>query len=590
MHWKLKRTFVNLASLLAIARAAQFTLQMAEDLGKIENLSLDQSTVNSQQACDTNPDMSNGEEAVNLASRPSLTTTTESADPKGGEGNETHVTEEPICTASAENEDCGSLWTTNNIPVVSAIDRFNDRGEIPYRNAVFRSSHNSYSGGSRRSIEEQLNAGVRFIEFDIHAAGFADNGDFRLGHNAPGLEVSHDGTNPKSILLSDWLRLVEQWSARNPTHAPITLGLDMKDNLSDVREAAHGNVGALNEIIVNVLGTKLVRPSQFETKGRLGQGPTVNQLRGRILVVLSGDLDSRLFYRWDVGARPAVAMNSLGWIVEVHDSGIGRLGSMFSRFQNLWYWTGRRTTDGHITWLRHGKYDSGVDPAVTINDNNDIVEVHKSGSRDTLWCRYGKLGDNGDIRWSPPVKYDAGIQPTVRFADLGSSDLREIHASQQHPNEFWDWRGKIDFHTGSVTWGAHGRTSDSPYSKESTEAGAVSLTVSAASSSSAVPVPGTLRYSTSDGRQGRIRHEQFAFVEFQQNNNPALVDDGTFFHANRASAREWVTLQRHAGFSVRQWGFNNLEYAINPPANFPATDNPFEKWYLDYTDSIGAIE
>lgn len=501
-----------------------------------------------------------------------------------------HATTEIAHPEVTDDYTCGTLWKMNQVPVVSAIDRESDEGERPYRSAIFRATHNSYSGGSRRSIEEQLDSGVRFIEFDIHAAGFGESGDFSLGHNAPGQEVSHEGTNPESNRLSEWLQLIARWSSLHQLHAPITIGLDMKDNLSDAASAARGNVGALNEIIEKYLGDVLVRPSEFEMDGRLASGPTVNQLRGRILVVLSGDVDSRSFYRWDVGNRPAVAMNASGWIVEVHDSGTGTLGSLFPRFQYLWYWTGRRMQDGRIKWLRHGKYDSGIDPAIAINNSNDIVEVHKSGSKDTLWCHYGKLDEHGEIAWSPAIKYDTGVSPTVAFTNLDSTNVREIHSSENQSNEFWTWRGNIDVKRQVISWSEHGRTSDAPFSKESTQSAGIMLTVSASASPNTVPVPGTLRYTTSDGRQGRIRHEQIAFIEYQQNNATALIDDGIFFHAGKAGAREWITLQRHAGYSVRQWGFNSIAHAVTPPANFPATDHPFEQWYRSYMDSIGAVE
>src|SRR5437763_1583944 len=49
---------------------------------------------------------------------------------------------------------------------------------LPFASAVFRATHNSYSGnvdGSKGSIVSQLDRGVRFLEFDIHDNGYATN-------------------------------------------------------------------------------------------------------------------------------------------------------------------------------------------------------------------------------------------------------------------------------------------------------------------------------------------------------------------------------------------------------------------------------
>jgi hypothetical protein len=93
---------------------------------------------------------------------------------------------------------------------------------LPFASAVFRATHNSYSGnvdGSKGSIVSQLDSGVRFLEFDIHDNGYATNHDYSIGHSAPGDLVDHGG-NPSSNLLRDWLRTVSDWSAAHPDAAP----------------------------------------------------------------------------------------------------------------------------------------------------------------------------------------------------------------------------------------------------------------------------------------------------------------------------------------------------------------------------------
>ena len=58
----------------------------------------------------------------------------------------------------------------------------------PYNEAIFRSTHNSYSGHERGSIVAQLDAGIRQVEFDFHDNDYASEG-FRLGHSSVGSEV-----------------------------------------------------------------------------------------------------------------------------------------------------------------------------------------------------------------------------------------------------------------------------------------------------------------------------------------------------------------------------------------------------------------
>src|SRR5262249_47518601 len=143
--------------------------------------------------------------------------------------------------------------------VVSDSPVFND--------AYFRSTHNSYEGGTRHSIIAQLDAGVRFLELDLHDNAFSTYRDYRIGHDEPGDRVSHDNGNPATNLLTDWLALIRGWSLAHPQHAPITLGLDTKDDLTDNHNASRGNMAALNERLVAVFGEQLFRAEHFALAG-----------------------------------------------------------------------------------------------------------------------------------------------------------------------------------------------------------------------------------------------------------------------------------------------------------------------------------
>ncbi|EWM11261.1 hypothetical protein [Kutzneria sp. 744] len=234
----------------------------------------------------------------------------------------------------------------------------------PFASSVFLATHNSYSGnvdGAKNSIPYQLDHGVRFIELDVHDNDYAANHDYSIGHGGPGDRVDHAG-NPASNLLHDWLAVIAGWSAAHPTHAPLVVMLDLKDDLTDNYSFAAGNLTAVNQELQSAFGSSILHPADY-----VGT-PSVDSLRGRVLPLLSGDAGTRTEYKRDVGYHPAVAINSHGQIVEVHDSGAGA----------LWYWTGTVAADGTVTWLRHGKYDSGTTPAVALNDAGQLVEVHQS--------------------------------------------------------------------------------------------------------------------------------------------------------------------------------------------------------------------
>src|SRR4029077_6447964 len=133
--------------------------------------------------------------------------------------------------------------------------------------------------------------------------------------------------------------------------------LDLKSSLSKKRSYGEGNLTFLNARLRSILGKKLYSAEELH-----GTWPSVEALRNRFIVVLSGNFESRREYVWDTGRNPAVASNSLGNVVEVHNSGDG----------NLWYWSGKRSPDGSVRWMRHGCYDTGQKPAVAIN-NNGVV-------------------------------------------------------------------------------------------------------------------------------------------------------------------------------------------------------------------------
>jgi hypothetical protein len=425
--------------------------------------------------------------------------------------------------------------------------------DLPFASAVFRATHNSYSGnisGARGSIPQQLDAGVRFVELDIWSGSYASTGDYQIGHGSAGDQVDHTGGNPAGNQLRAWLTTVDTWSATHPAAAPITVMLDLKDDLTTRTSYAAGNFAALNQEIGDVFGPRLDRG--LDAHGPLG---SIGSLRGRVLVLLSGSAAARTGYLGDTGSNPAIAINDNGQVVEVHDNGSG----------SLWYWTGQYGADGHLTWLRHGKYDTGKDAAVALNDAGAVAEVHQAASGSNLWYRVGRLDSTGEITWSAATKYDTGVLPTIAFPDRTTSAVREIHQSQNNGQD-WNWIGTAG--ATSITWTTHASTADARFPTTTATAAGRSVTVAA----------GTLTATTDRAPAERIRYPQVAFVEYQDGDSTELKT-GALFWAATAADKTFILAARQAGVSARGWDFDSASLATDPLANYPATNTPNAAWY-----------
>ncbi|MEZ4220127.1 MAG: hypothetical protein R3B13_04290 [Polyangiaceae bacterium] len=468
---------------------------------------------------------------------------------------------------------------TSGAPGSGATGSGGGSASIKYTDAAFYASHNSYSPGTDLgSLTDQLDAGVRFLELDVHDNDYAAQG-FRVGHDAPGNAVALGAGNPTTAKLPDWLSTIATWSKAHPTHAPITLGLDLKDSLEDNPSYAAGNLAALNQVIEQAFGGALFKPVSSGL-------PTVDALRGRVLVVMSGDHATRQAYVRDEGKNPSVAINGKGQVVEIHDSGGG----------DLWYWTGSLTS-GSVKFARHTRYDTGKNPAVLLDDSGLVVEVHENPSNSQLYYRVGKLTAALEVTWQgaggkPFPGNDNGQNPSLGWVSKGAS-LREVHQSPS-TSQHWYWDGTLNAAKTDITWTRKsadgGKTSDPLYDATTTSSTAGKVKVSTGSSG---PFANdVLLLAVGTGAGSRIRYPQSLFVEVQPGNSE-LEQDGLWFFAGDArdsGDRAWVSAQRSAGKLVRLWVFNDAKYATTPVVNFGATDTPLAGWYGSYCTSVGCIK
>lgn len=172
-----------------------------------------------------------------------------------------------------------------------------------YADAVFRATHNSYSGDDRGSVRDQLDGGVRLLELDFVFGDYRQHG-YRLGHGFAGASVQLAHGNPGELRLERWLTAIAAWSDENPGHTPIAVLLDPKGDLTGPDSFADGNLGALNAKVRAAFGARLY------PAGSLGADepwPDVDDLRGRVICVLSGAFATRSGYLTDGGREPAVA-------------------------------------------------------------------------------------------------------------------------------------------------------------------------------------------------------------------------------------------------------------------------------------------
>ncbi|MFX0041024.1 MAG: Ca2+-dependent phosphoinositide-specific phospholipase C [Promethearchaeota archaeon] len=178
--------------------------------------------------------------------------------------------------------------------------------DIPYNKAFFKTSHNSYE----HSIREQLNKGVRGLEYDIHDDKIQELGDFEVYHLQNHIDclLNVDG-NPNDLLLSNWLKVLDNWSSeQNKDHAPITLFVELKDSIIDSNNEPEELFGIkkLNKIIIDSFKPKTLFTFKDFRENNF-KWPTVREMKGKVLIVLvsywggywaasEGGFESRLKY------------------------------------------------------------------------------------------------------------------------------------------------------------------------------------------------------------------------------------------------------------------------------------------------------
>lgn len=431
----------------------------------------------------------------------------------------------------------------------------------------FMTTHNSYSGGARGSIPGQLDLGVRDVELDFHDNGYDKLSDYRVGHLKPGSEVALGGGNPDTPLLRAWLGAISSWSAGHPGHAPITVTLDAKDDLTDNDE---GDLEDLNRTLESAFGPKLFTR---EERDEDGAWPETEDLRGRILCVLSGDGSTRASYRWTQGSEPAIAANGRGDVVLAYRSSAG----------DLVCWTG--TTRGlgvGIEWRRKAAYAIAAQPlrqpAIALDGDGWVVEAHSFGppmgfEGPLIEGTQGRLQDDGRIEWYSPEVFAAGSRPRISLA----GDEVEVTTTMWDGQRMQRTRGLVERRKHKVKW-----RSPRPATPPLPPPDAVGDLRCEADAEGVIRagVGGDLR---------PVRFRQLAFVEEQKGDDRCVIRDALFFAAG-AKNQAAVAEARARGLVTRAWGYEEVDLPVDPTPgaeNMPATDTPRAAWYADYMAGPG---
>src|SRR5699024_11002196 len=189
--------------------------------------------------------------------------------------------------------------------VLWAIGACNDGAETPnddlnddaaFNEIIMRCTHNSYHTAPEFSahpsheydhlpLDEQLDAGVRAFELDIHYDR-KDHSNFPVFHIPYHID---SGTTCESLDVC--LGVVANWSKGHATHHMLVVWIEIKDELD---RGFIRDYDALDEVIRSSLGEhRLYTPKDFQrghpsmrTALETDGWPTIGETRGKVMVVL----------------------------------------------------------------------------------------------------------------------------------------------------------------------------------------------------------------------------------------------------------------------------------------------------------------
>lgn len=350
---------------------------------------------------------------------------------------------------------------------------------------------------ARKALNAQLAEGIRGLDFIVHSrpvaaaastataslaglavgagAGYA-RPELVLGKAFPGDDVRVDRDTPDEALVT-WLSAVARWSespaGREAT--PVTLWLSLaEDVLGNGAELCDVNAAVAHAF--GPPGTVLFTPDELATRFH-GVWPKVDDLNGRVLVVLGGARQPRMHYHHSVcqqqgRCQPSVAMNGSGIVVAVCESpdehvastaaeivdptadtseapqsyAVGG-GTIVVAFVGQYIPAVDEQTPSHVVWHARRRIGFGTAPSVAITDSGAVIAVFQGLAQWELQCCIGRVGSRPgfqasspmlDVFWGVPAKYSSGCRPTVAVNALGTAVIA-VHTREAFSDSL-GWR------------------------------------------------------------------------------------------------------------------------------------------------------
>ena len=140
-----------------------------------------------------------------------------------------------------------------------------------------------------RPIAEQLDLGMRKLELDVFYT--PDESQFLVGH------VQQIDMNSNCGTLRICLKQVSEWSKNNPSHAPVWIGFNAKDEeilgLPGPEAFTPAAFALMDSIIEEVVGDQLIRPIQVAGLN----WPLLSEARGKFIMILDeGGVKRDMYY------------------------------------------------------------------------------------------------------------------------------------------------------------------------------------------------------------------------------------------------------------------------------------------------------
>ena len=146
------------------------------------------------------------------------------------------------------------------------------------------------------TLAEQLDLGMRKLELDVFYV--ADENQFLVGH------VQQIDMNSNCGTLRICLAQIGEWSKNNPSHAPIWISFNAKDEeilgLPDPEDFTPTAFALMDSIIEEMLGDQLIRP--VEVAGL--NWPLLSDARGKFIMILDEGGSKRDMYYEGWQQRP----------------------------------------------------------------------------------------------------------------------------------------------------------------------------------------------------------------------------------------------------------------------------------------------